>query len=299
MTDAFTTAFIEAFLVVVDGFPELMTVLAPSGRYIAVHVTDRLDDRRDIYLAAPVPDEKWRAYLSEAVDLRSLFTECATGDFRSFDIDMVEHDEVRLNPFDGRPVESQLPLPGFLSGNHTEDYEPRRNHIELLARIRFNEPVLFAGALARMAGYGELDGRAVFILRARKNLVRTNDEAGIVFLHRLRDHGSGDRRVCDTTSDFSRIDDMLTMAGVPVAETFIMDVRPPADPVIADRTPGPGDHIRVRDRRDGAIAIESDYIKRVYDSEGMMVASLRDAGFAVPLRCCEFFEEENGRAGIK
>lgn len=292
MTDLFEIASIEGFLVVVDGMPDLMTLLSPSGRHVAGLVPDK-EDRHSIYLAARVSDETWKDYLSGAVDLRSLFTKCETGNLHRFDLDAADYDGVRLHRLATPPDESELPLPGFLSENHTEDYNPRQNHVELLCHLHFNEPVISAGRLARLVGYGETPDGPAFILRAVDGIFWTGAETAPVFLRCVSDHASSDIRTCDARSDLGRIDEMLFEAGVWFADEFITDIRQAEAAGHAGRTPGPGDHIMVRDRRDGAIAVESDYILRIDDSDGTKVAVLRDAGFAVPLSCCEPFNEEN------
>lgn len=114
------SAKFEVTLVYVDE-PQLISLMAGKTRILAVAIPDD-ELNKSMFLATTVSKNDWEKYLEGVVDLRYLFTYPTRIQY-TFDLHGMVDGKVMMNPVVGSTEEKFLPLPGFFSTNHTENYE--------------------------------------------------------------------------------------------------------------------------------------------------------------------------------
>lgn len=114
------SAKFEATLVYVDE-PQLICLMAGNSRILAVAIPEE-DLSKSMFLATTVSKRDWEKYIEGVVDLRYLFTYPTRVQY-TFDLYGMVDGKVMMNPVVGDTDGSFLPLPGFFSSNHTEDYD--------------------------------------------------------------------------------------------------------------------------------------------------------------------------------
>lgn len=106
------------------------------------------------------------------------------------------------------------------------------SEVERECRARFNQPVLDGFELARLVGYGETAVDRYYILRGRRGVYWLSAVGGPTWLDRLK--GQGAAAGGEVWDDWTRIENLLALNGVPRADAFVLDLRPDDD----ERAPG-------------------------------------------------------------